>query len=77
MSLFYNDEQMNIIKSGYLETNDLPSDYEKKFDLYVLRYIVNKSKISIKKLQFLEKESTRNRFNIAKNKLSRLIRDLS
>lgn len=73
LSLFYSPTQMEKIIEGYKETNSLPADYDKKFDLYVLRYIVNKSKISIKKLQFIEKESTRNRFNLAKDKLNMLV----
>jgi aminoglycoside phosphotransferase (APT) family kinase protein len=50
MSLFYTDEQMAHIYKGYSETNTLPSDFENKYNLYVIRYIVNKSKIAIKQL---------------------------
>lgn len=73
LSLFYSDQQMASIKQGYQEVKDLPIDYDEKFSLYVLRYIINKSKISIKKLSSFEKESTRNRLNIAITKLKRLV----
>lgn len=73
MSLFYSDSEMSQIISGYCETNSLPADYNEKIDLYTLRYIINKSKISIKKLQFVEKESTRTRFNQSKEKLKLLV----
>jgi aminoglycoside phosphotransferase (APT) family kinase protein len=49
-SLFYSDEQMEHLKTGYLETNVLPENYQEKYNLYVIRYVINKSKIAIKQL---------------------------
>lgn len=71
LSLFYSDEQMEIIKSGYQESNNLPKDYKKKFDLYVMRYIINKSKIAITKIKYAEKTSMRDWLDRAKQKLIR------
>lgn len=49
-SLFYTDEHMEILKSGYQQISKLPNNYDKKFDLYVIRYVMSKSKIAIKQL---------------------------
>lgn len=59
LSLFYPDEKMTFIKDGYKEVRPLPADYDDKFDLYVLRYIINKSKIAITKIKYAEKTSMR------------------
>lgn len=73
LSLFYNKFQLEMILDGYQESNRLPHDYGNKIDLYTLRYIISKSKISINKLKSVEKESTRKRFNQAVDKLGQLI----
>lgn len=76
MSLFYTDEQMEIIKSGYCETNKLPADYQEKFDLYVLRYIINKSKIAITKIKYSEKTSMKSWLENANKKMTIIIETL-
>ncbi len=49
-SLFYTDDQMEILKSGYQQISKLPTNYEEKFTLYLIRYVMSKSKIAIKQL---------------------------
>ena len=49
-SLFYTDDQMRMLKKGYERLSKLPPQYDSKFDLYLVRYIVSKSKIAIKQL---------------------------
>ncbi len=71
LSLFYTDEQMESIKQGYQEISTLPVDYEEKFDFYVMRYIINKSKIAITKIKYAEKTSMREWLDRAKQKLER------
>lgn len=70
LSLFYPDEKLGYIKSGYQEISSLPSDYEDKFDLYVLRYIINKSKIAITKIKYAEKTSMKEWLENANAKLA-------
>lgn len=74
--LFYPDERFDYLLEGYKRVRDLPADYDDKFALYELRYIISKSKISIKKLMFVEKPSTRERFEISMRLLSELVSQL-
>lgn len=76
LSLFYSDEQMKMLLEGYQSVRALPADYQDKISLYTLRYIINKSKISINKLKSVEKESTRIRFNNSISKLTKLVKEL-
>lgn len=76
LSLFYNDKQMSYIKNGYIKSNTLPEDYDKKFPLYVLRYIINKSKIAITKIKYTEKTSMHEWLKNANNKLKTIVHEL-
>lgn len=49
-SLFYDDSQMECLVNGYLKSNNLPANYQEKYNLYTARYILSKSKIAIKQL---------------------------
>lgn len=74
LSLFYTDDQMEMIKQGYVETGKLPNDYDSKFPLYVMRYIVNKSKIAITKIKYTEKTSMHHWLENALKKLDTIIK---
>ncbi len=41
-SLFFGEPRMSWFKEGYKETNDIPDNFEDKFQLFKLRYLVSK-----------------------------------
>lgn len=74
MSLFYTDEQMSHIIKGYDETNRLPVDYQSKFNLYVARYVISKSKIAIKQLNSRQNDFMQSWLANAVNKLKEIVK---
>ncbi len=76
LSLFYNDEKMESILSGYRENISMPLDYVDKFDIYVLRYILNKSKIAITKIKYSEKTSMKSWLENANIKMHQIVQRL-
>ena len=71
--LFYPDARFDYLLTGYKQIAKIPDDFGEKFDLYVMRYIISKTKISINKLISIEKKSTRERFETAKKILKELL----
>jgi hypothetical protein len=47
-SLFFGEPRMTWFKEGYLEVNRLPDDFEEKFWIFKLRYLVSKLKLRVK-----------------------------
>jgi fructosamine-3-kinase len=47
-SLFFGEPRMTWLKEGYLETNKFPDNFENKFQLFKLRYLVSKLKLRVK-----------------------------
>jgi len=46
-SLFFGEPRMTWFKEGYSETNTLPEQFEDKFQLFKLRYLVSKLKLRV------------------------------
>jgi aminoglycoside phosphotransferase (APT) family kinase protein len=55
-SLFFDNERLSFFLKGYEEISKLPADFEKKFHLYRLRYLVAKSAIRNKMAQIEKTE---------------------
>lgn len=51
-SVFFNDERLENLKRGYETVTKLPSDFEEKFHLYRLRYIISKMTLRTKRSVF-------------------------
>jgi len=47
-SLFFGEPRMTWFKEGYSEVNTLPDNFEKKFQLFKLRYLISKLSLRIK-----------------------------
>jgi len=47
-SLFFGEPRMTWFKEGYSETNKIPDQFEDKFQLFKLRYLVSKLKLRVK-----------------------------
>jgi aminoglycoside phosphotransferase (APT) family kinase protein len=47
-SLFFGEPRMSWLKEGYSETNKLPEQFEDKFQIFKLRYLVSKLKLRVK-----------------------------
>lgn len=77
LSLFYSEEQMKDILEGYQEVYPLPTDYHTKYPLYTLRYIINKSKIALTKIKYVEKTSMYSWLANANKKLVKIVNDFS
>lgn len=77
VSLFYNDEQMEYLKQGYQTTNILPLNYDQKFALYTVRYILSKSKIAIKQLNSRQNDFMKLWLANAISKLERILEKIS
>ncbi|MFH1244265.1 MAG: aminoglycoside phosphotransferase family protein [bacterium] len=56
-SLFYGEPRMTWFKEGYQEIAKLPDQFEEKFQLYKLRYLVSKLHLRKKRLLVYESEN--------------------
>jgi fructosamine-3-kinase len=56
-SLFYGEPRMTWFKKGYQEISELPEQFDEKFQLYKLRYLVSKLHLRKKRLLVYKSEN--------------------
>lgn len=62
-SLFFSDERLKYLISGYKKVINLPANFDEKLHLYKLRYVVSKLVIRKKKLMFYHDKFYENLLN--------------